>query len=614
MNRTEDIGPVPLEDGRWLFRVWAPRAERVEVEFVSPTPRTEALEPKQRGYHEAILEKISPGTCYFYRLDGGDRLPDPVSRHQPEGPHGPSEVIDPAAFKWSDSGWRGLPMKDLVLYELHPGTFTTEGTFEAAIERLDALKELGVTMIELMPVAQFPGTRNWGYDGTYPWAAQNSYGGPAGLARLVDACHARGLGVCLDVVYNHLGPEGNYTEQYGPYFTDVYHTPWGKAMNFDQGGADEVRRYFIGSALWWTDHLHVDALRVDAIHAIYDASAYPFLRELADRVHERAAELGREVLVISESDLNDPRVVRSTELSGDGHDGQWSDDFHHALHALLTGEQRGYYADFGDVGHLAAAYEDAFVYANRYSKYRRRHHGDLPRTESSEQFVVFAQNHDQVGNRLKGDRLSTLVDFEAQKLVAASVAISPYVPLLFMGEEYGETNPFLYFISHTDPGLVQAVRRGRKEEFSAFEWGGEPPDPQSEETFRRCRLEWDRREKEGHRELLELHRYLLARRREHPALGCRDRNGIETRAQESSRTLVLTQHNPAPLAAVLNFSDSGQQVRLNLSQGRWAKLLDTAEERWAGPGSEAPAQLGVNDEIRLRVPAHAAIVYVKEAA
>lgn len=434
------LGAASLGDGRCRFTVWAPAAEKVEVRLLTPRPRVATLDRGGQGYHHGVLEGVERGSLYVYRLDGGPERADPASRSQPQGVHGPSEVVDPQ-FPWEDVSWVGPRLQDYILYELHVGTFTREGTFDAIIPHLTDLRELGVTAIELMPVAQFPGTRNWGYDGVFPFAVQDSYGGPAGLKRLVNACHREGLAVVLDVVYNHLGPEGNTLGDFGPYFSERYRSPWGPALNFDGPGSDEVRRFFIENALAWITDYHVDALRLDALHAILDLSAYPFLAELAAAVRERAARLHRRVYLIAESDLNDPKLVRPPEVGGYGLDAQWNDDFHHALHALLTGERTGYYEDFGTVAHLARAFTEGYVYTGQYSVYRRRRHGVPARALPAHAFAVFAQNHDQVGNRMRGERLSALVPFEALKLAAAVVLLSPYLPLLFMGEEYGETAP-----------------------------------------------------------------------------------------------------------------------------------------------------------------------------
>jgi maltooligosyltrehalose trehalohydrolase len=385
------------------------------VRIVAPPERIVPLEKEDRGYHQGIIEDVEPGSLYVYRLDEGKQCPDPASRSQPQGVHGPSQVVDPH-FPWEDRHWFGLPLEDYIIYELHVGSFTPEGTFEAIMSHLEELKDLGVTAVELMPVAQFPGSRNWGYDGVFPFAVQHSYGGPEGLRRLVDACHQHGLAVVLDVVYNHLGPEGNYLANFGPYFTQRYRTPWGAAINFDGPHSDEVKWFFIENALYWITEFHIDALRLDALHAILDLSAQPFLEELATAVHDEAERRGRRVYLIAESDLNDTKLIRSRELGGYGLDGQWNDDFHHALHTLLTGESSGYYQDFGKVGDLAKAFTEGYVYSGQYSAYRRRQHGNSSKLLPAPKFVVCAQNHDQVGNRMFGERLTQMVSFDALKL------------------------------------------------------------------------------------------------------------------------------------------------------------------------------------------------------
>ncbi|MBX6363410.1 MAG: malto-oligosyltrehalose trehalohydrolase, partial [Gemmatimonadetes bacterium] len=468
------LGAIPLGGGRCRFRVWAPAAGTVTLHLLGLVDRVLPMPAADRGYFEIEVDDAPPGTPYAYRLDDGGDLPDPASRWQPQGVHAPSAVAD-AAFPWTDGAYTPPRLADYVIYELHVGAFTPDGTFEAVIPHLERLRDLGVTAIELMPVAQFPGERNWGYDGVFPFAPQSSYGGPAGLRRLVDAAHGLGLAVVLDVVYNHVGPEGNYFGRFGPYFNPAYRTPWGGAINFDGPGSDEVRRYYIENALYWIADFHIDALRLDAVHAIVDLSARPFLAALGRAVHGLAARLGRPAYLIAESDLNDPRLVTPVEDGGYGLDAQWADDFHHALHALLTGERGGYYQDYGTVEDLARAFRTGFVYTGQYSRYRGRRHGARPVSIPAERFVVFAQNHDQIGNRALAERLSSLVPFEGLKLAAATVLLSPFLPLLFMGEEYGETAPFLYFVSHTDPALIEAVRRGRKAEVAPL--GGATPAP-----------------------------------------------------------------------------------------------------------------------------------------
>jgi maltooligosyltrehalose trehalohydrolase len=581
--RLVPLGASPTGDGACRFLVWAPRAERVEVHLVSPRERVEPLERRDGGYHYAVLEDVPPGSLYFYRLARGPDRPDPASRLQPRGVHGPSQVTEPT-FPWTDGNWRGLALADYVTYELHVGTFSKEGTFEGVIPRLDELRDLGITAVELMPVAEFPGSRNWGYDGVHPFAAQTSYGGPSGLKRLVDECHRRGLAVVLDVVYNHLGPEGNYLAEFGPYFTDRYRTPWGEAVNFDGPGSDEVRRYFVENALHWLSEAHVDALRLDAVHAIRDHSARPFLQELEEAVARRAEELRRPLLLVAESSLNDPRLVRPPQLGGFGLDAQWNDDFHHSVHTLLTGEREGYYRDFGALSDLEAALRDGFVYAGRYSAYRGRRHGSSSRDIPAHRFFVCVQNHDQVGNRMLGERLSSLVDLERSKLAAGTLLLSPFLPLLFMGEEYGETAPFLYFVSHGDPALVDAVRRGRREEFAAFGWKQEPPDPQSEETFLRSKLDHGLREKGEHRLLLEFHRELLRLRRSRPALRRLARDQMEVRVLEAQRTLRLRRWDLGDEVVVfLHFGEGA--VAVDRPGGRWRVALDSADARWGGPGA-----------------------------
>ena len=594
------LGAAPLGDGRCRFLVYAPKAEKVEVRLLSPRERIIALVRDGGGYHRGEVENVPPGALYLYRLDGTKERPDPASRFQPRGVHGPSQVVDRNAFRWDDGEWTGLPLESYILYEIHVGTFTAEGTFDAVIPRLDDLRDLGVTALELMPVAQFPGNRNWGYDGAYPFAVQDSYGGPDGFKRLVNACHRREMAVVLDVVYNHLGPEGNYLGDFGPYFTDRYRTPWGAAINFDGPHSDEVRRYFLENALCWLAEFRVDALRLDAIHGIMDFSAYPFLEELGDRVREFAERTERKVYLIPESDLNDARVITPKEQGGFGLSAQWNDDFHHALHTLLTGERDGYYRDFGSLEHLARAYSEGFVYSGRYSAYRGRRHGNSSRHVEARQLVVFSQNHDQVGNRMRAERLPSLVSFEAQKLAAGVVLLSPYVPLLFMGEEYGETAPFLYFISHTDEDLIEAVRKGRKEEFTAFRWEEEMPDPQDEATFLRSRIEPRLRDGGHHRTLLEFYREILLLRKDHPVLSRLNKEDMEVVSYESEKVMFVRRwRGSAQTAAVFGFSPGPVSLELPIPPGRWEKLVDSSDLRWGGEGSAVPETLRSHGKVSL---------------
>ncbi|HZD18776.1 MAG TPA: malto-oligosyltrehalose trehalohydrolase, partial [Actinomycetota bacterium] len=518
MTQTDRLGATHLGGGRTRYAVWAPGARRLEVVLDG---RREALERGEGGLFAGEIDRSGPGTRYRLSLDGADPLPDPASRHQPEGVDGPSAVVDLGGFPWTDRAWRGLPLDRLAIYELHVGTFTSDGTFDGVIDRLDDLVDLGITAVEVMPVAQFPGERNWGYDGVFPFAAQDSYGGVEGLARLVDAAHDRGMAVILDVVYNHLGPEGNVLPDFGPYFTDRYVTPWGGALNFDGPGSGGVRRFFIENALWWLLDLHVDALRLDAIQGIVDTTARPFLAELSEAVDEAAARTGRSLHLIAETDRIDPGIVAPRDRHGLGIHAMWADDLHHALHALLTGERGGYYADFGRREQLAGALRDGSWVSGPYSRPRAGRRAPIDAVPPV-RLVVYAQNHDQVGNRPRGRRLGRLLDEEQRKLASGLVLLSPFIPLLFMGEEYGEPSPFHYFVSHSDPELVESVRRGRLEELSHFAWPEEPPDPQDERTFLSSKLRWDLRTEGEHAALLALHRELLRLRRSEPALAARD--------------------------------------------------------------------------------------------
>ena len=593
------------------FSVWAPNAKRVDV-ALDGGKRPVALEQGEGGVFAGRVAGVKAGADYRFRLDGSEPRPDPVSRWQPEGVHGPSRVVDPGAFRWSDGQWKGIEMADYVIYELHVGTFTAAGTFDSAIERLAELKALGLTAIEIMPVAEFPGRRNWGYDGVSLYAPHSAYGGPEGLRRLVNAAHEHGLAVVLDVVYNHVGPEGNYLPLYGPYFTETYKTPWGPAVNYDGPDSTEVRRFVIENALYWVTEYHLDALRLDAIHGIYDFGARHILQELVERVHEQAKALGRRIEVIAESDLNDPRVVRSPEVGGYGFDAQWSDDFHHSVHALLTGEDKGYYADFGGVEALGKSIAERFVYDGRASRHRRRAHGAPATDVSPDHFIICTQNHDQVGNRAAGDRLTALVSLEQQKLAAALLLLSPYVPMLFMGEEYGETNPFQYFVSHGDSKLVKAVREGRRKEFEAFGWGDEVPDPQSEETFQRSKLDWAKGERSPHRELRALYRDLLRLRRQEPALRPGDAEiAVAHEAKKHWLTVALTPDDGNALLAVFNLGERAQGIPVPDGSDAWDPLLSTEDAPYRVPGAK-PVCEATGDGDTITLPPHTAALYRRE--
>ncbi|HEV2355897.1 MAG TPA: malto-oligosyltrehalose trehalohydrolase, partial [Puia sp.] len=472
------------------FIVWSP-FRSVELVLTGPPPVVHRMDRDEWGYWHCRAQVV-PGSRYLFRLEGRDSFPDPAALQQPEGVHGPSAVIDLAGFAWEDEGWTGIPLANMIIYELHTGVFTASHDFDGIITKLDHLTDLGVNAIELMPLAQFPGDRNWGYDGVYPFAIQQSYGGIDGLRRLVNAAHQKGVAVVVDVVYNHFGPEGNYLSQYGPYFNDEYRTPWGSAINFDGAWSDEVRNFFFENARLLLEDLRVDALRLDAVHAIKDFSAIPFVQQLKELAADIQRRTGRHKLLIAELDLNDPRYIHPPAKGGYGLDGQWVDEFHHALRTLLTGERKGYYEDFGEVNHLEKAFRNTYVYDGAYSPHRHRTFGNHADACPYEQFVVFDQNHDQVGNRACGDRLTGNLSKAQLRLAAATVLLSPYVPLLFMGEEYAERNPFPYFVSFEDPALIRAIREGRASEFAGLA-GGAPkiPDPASPETFARAVLSWD---------------------------------------------------------------------------------------------------------------------------
>jgi maltooligosyltrehalose trehalohydrolase len=609
-----ELGAWPVGSDAVRFRVWAPRCRRLDVHLVGPPARLLALEPEPDGHFAGTVEGAGPGTRYFYRLDEGRDRPDPVSRSQPDGVHGPSVVVDPAAFAWTDAGWPGVPLPDLRFYELHVGTFTPEGTFGAIVPDLDELRALGINAIELMPVAEFPGRRNWGYDGVHLFAPQSTYGGPDGLRRLVDAAHRVGLAVFLDVVYNHLGPEGNYLREYGPYFSDRHRTPWGEAVNYDGEGAPGVRRHVVGNACYWIREYHLDGLRLDAVHAIVDTTPAHILAEIGETVAAEARALGRAVHVVAESNRNDRRIVVPRDRGGYGLASQWSDDFHHSLRVTLTGARGGYYDDFpGGLDDLEVAFREGFVYQGRLSKFRERILGTPAGDLLGEAFVVFAQNHDQVGNQALGDRLMTQVSLPAVKVAAASVLIAPYLPLLFMGEEYGETAPFCFFTSFGDPALVEAVRVGRRREFARFAWTGEIPDPEDPATFARSRLDRTRRGRPPHAHIWAWYRALLRLRQSHPALRHPDRD--RTRVGRVGRVLAVHRWAAEPAAAfgVLAYDADSSQVELPLPAGAWRLALDSEAPEFGGTaGSSAPATLS-GGSAALALRPYQTLLYRREA-
>lgn len=537
------------------FCVWAPKAGSVQLALGE---RRLDMHPKPGGWWHFCEPELPSSSDYAYIVDGSQPLPDPRSPWQPYGINGPSRTLDHEAFEWTDHRWQPPPLSSAIIYELHVGTFTRAGTFEGAIERLDHLVDLGVTHVELMPVGEFSGYRGWGYDGVDLYAPCHAYGGPHGLKRLVDACHARGLAVLLDVVYNHLGPAGNYLDRFGPYFTTTYSTPWGPAINMDEARSDEVRRFLIDNALMWLRDYHFDGLRLDAIHAMFDRSAVHFLEELRESVKRLEAQLGRHLVLIAESDLNDPRIVRPRAAGGYGMDAQWSDDFHHALHCALTGERAGYYADFGTLAQLAKALEQAFVYDGIFSVHRQRRHGRRISGLSGHRFLAYLQNHDQIGNRAQGERIGQLISAGRARIGAALVLTSPFIPLLFQGEEWAAGTPFQYFTDHGDPALGQAVTQGRRKEFAAFGWKPESiPDPQGVSTFERSRLDWSELERPAHAQMLEWYRHLIRLRRSFPMLTDGRLDAVRPRFDEQNQWLTVQRGR---VTVACNFADQQRLV------------------------------------------------------
>ncbi len=607
-----NIGSHYLGNGRCSFSVWAPFAENVRLKTLAPEERSIAMERRDGGYWGCIAGGVVPGTNYVFCLDPNEEKPDPASHFQPRGVHGPSEVVDHDAFFWEDSGWRGIEPAGMILYEMHIGTFTPGGTFEHAMECLEDLCGTGINTVSIMPVAQFPGERNWGYDGVYPYAVQNSYGGPQGLKAFVNACHRMGIAVILDVVYNHLGPEGNYFEVYAPYFTDKYRTPWGKAINFDGPHSDHVRAYFIGNALHWFEQYHIDGLRLDAIHSIFDMSAKPFLAELSEETEEFSQKDGRKRYLIAESNLNDTRILKQRNECGYELDAQWNDDFHHSLHALLTKDRNGYYADFGDIEDFRKSWREGFVLTWNYSRYRKRRHGTSAAMIPARRFVVCSQNHDQVGNRMHGDRLAAQISFEALKLAAGAVILSPYVPMLFMGEEYGEDAPFLYFVSHSDAELIGAIREGRKKEFSSFQWEGEPPDPQDTAAFERSRLNWHRRLEGDHGILHRFYQRLIRLRKDHPVISKPDNRCLTLvdRPSDGNVFVCIRRQGKRQILYIMNFDPVPRPVSLPEITCTWKKVIDSSTEEWNGPGARLP--MSIQSGVHIETNASSIAVYEME--
>lgn len=588
------LGAHWLDDDRVHFLVWGPDVESMDVHLL----RQDVYLPMtkdNRGYFSCIADDVQSGDRYLLRLNGDIERPDPASRFQPDDVHSASAVVV-HDFNWTDDGFTPPTLQNSILYELHVGTFTPEGTFEAIIPHLERLHDLGITTIQLMPVGAFPGERNWGYDGVQPYAPHAVYGGVDGLKRLVNAAHETGLAVMLDVVYNHLGPEGNYLWDYGAYFTERYTTPWGEAMNLDGAGSDAVRRYIIENALYWLHDFHIDGLRLDATHALYDSSARHLLDDLTAACHDYAAAHNRRIHLIAENDRSDRRLLLPPEVNGAGLDAQWLDDLHHALHVHLTGETRGYYADYGNFALIEKILREGFAYSGQYSPHRERSHGSYSGDIPADRFVTCIQNHDQVGNRMLGERLNQLTNFEGVKVAAGLLLTAPYVPLLFMGQEYGDPAPFLYFVSHTDDHLIDAVREGRAAEFADFEWNDDPPDPFARSTFERSQLNQSLREVGQHRVLYEFYRELLHLRQNSAALRNPRRDDTTVVCHADAQTLTLSRQAAGErLCVLLNLHLSASQIiHVRSNDADWQKIFDSRAAQWNPNGASeatAPEQL-----------------------
>ncbi|WP_420149192.1 malto-oligosyltrehalose trehalohydrolase [Spirosoma sp.] len=579
------LGVTFSDSNRADVLVWAPSPENVAIRLVESL-ETIPLQKQSLGYWHVTTTAIKPGTLYTFVLDNEMECQDPVSLALPDGMQGPSRAVDTASFHWEDQGWVSPALEDFILYEIHAGTFTPEGTFTAIEDKLDYLKALGINAIEIMPVAQFSDSRNWGYDGVFTFAAQNSYGGYQALQHLINACHFKGIAVVLDVVYNHYGPDGNFLSHFGPYLTNKYCTPWGDAVNFDDAWCDGVRRHVIENALMWFRDFHIDALRLDAVHAIKDCSPVHILQELRQRVDELMTQTGRRHYLIAECDLNDPRFINPLSENGFGMDAQWIDEFHHSLRVTVGEQKVGYYADFNGLAHLKKSFRDAYVYDGQFSTVRQKLFGRKADKNPGRQFIVFSQNHDQIGNRKRGERSSQLYSFDTLKLMAGTVLFSPYIPLLFMGEEWGETNPFLFFASHSSPELAEQVKKGRQDEFADFHSDDKDvPDPQKKGTFVQTKLQWDLIEQKPYQTLLRYYQTLIALRKQLPALHNLNREQAIVNLHDGQDVLTLHRwHENQRVICVLNFSKQPQSITVDtVAEGKsWHKLLDSAAQQWQG--------------------------------
>lgn len=594
-----EVHPIFTDSSKCDFNVWAPKAKTVSLVDISGKREIE-MKNENGDYWKLELADCWEGMLYKYRINNSEPIPDPASMSQPMGVHGPSEILRIKDFEWMDQSWESIPLKDFIIYEIHTGTFSPSSDFEGIIKKLDYLSELGVNAIELMPVSQFSGSRNWGYDGVYPYAVHDSYGGAFGLMKLVNECHKKGIALILDVVYNHLGPEGNYLGQFGHYFSDKYKTPWGKAINFDGPYSDDVRNYFLRNAMMWFLDFHIDALRLDAVDQIYDSGAKHFLSELSDNISKVDGISGRKHYLIAESHNNDIRYLAFPEQGGYSLDALWSDDFHHSIHAFSTGEKKGYYMDYGSSSHLITSMKETFFYKGKYSKFRKKTFGSDASDIQGERFVIFNQNHDQAGNRKQGERLISLTGFEAAKVIAATMLLTPNLPMLFMGEEYGEKNPFYYFVSHLDPDLNQKIRKGRKQEMIDFRNDrSEEADPSDPNTFEESVLSWGIEKSEQKRAMFNYYKQLIRIRKYHPVMASTDKKNMKI-TETGKAILVERWKANVKLLGILNFESEGGYLSIPSDlQGELYKLIDSTASSFMGQGDAYPAKISACDQIAL---------------
>lgn len=574
------VGVHKIKSQQYQFTIWAPHAKCVELKIVSPREMLVMMDKDTEGYWSVTLGRLSKETKYSYRIDKDATYPDPASHYQPEGVFSTSQIIDHSNFKWTDEGFHPCSQKEMILYELHIGTFTPEGTFESAINYLDDLVDLGINTIQLMPIMQTPGERNWGYDVIFFFAVQYAYGGPQGLKKFIDACHSKKLTVILDVVYNHIGPEGNCLENFAPYFSKKHQTPWGKSFNFDGEFSNNVRSFFIQNMLFWFKKYHLDGLRLDSTFAMIDDSAIHILKELSLTAQQLSKETARPYFLFAENGLNEIKLFKKYDNEGYGLNGQWNDDFHHTLHSVLTGEKNGYYGAYTDVALFQKILKSGFAYYWHYAADDNRRYGDEARELSGEQLIVFCQNHDQVGNRMNGERLSQLISFDALKLAAAFVLMSPNIPMLFMGEEYGEDNPFLYFIDHSDEKLIEQVRDGRKREFEAFQSKGEPADPQDIITFLKSKIDWTKRHSGLHEILLKYYKKLISLRKEISALYSCSKEQLEVYRYEKTSLIVVKRWCGSECFLML-FNFGKEEVNW-FGHENGALVFDSFNQEWGG--------------------------------